>query len=91
MICEGVITSVDRHLWSELRNIQITKGAPSAIGAHDDIVMATALALWGAKLKPVPNILQVKKTMIDAMIKSRKAKRIIKEGGFHKMIAGGKR
>jgi len=91
LICEGVITSVDRHLWSELRNIQITKGAPSAIGAHDDIVMATALALWGAKLKPVPNILQVKKTMIDAMIKSRKAKRIIKEGGFHKMIAGGKR
>lgn len=92
LICEGVIVSVDKTLWSELRNIQLTKGAPAALGgANDDLVMATALAVWAAKLKPVPNIMQVRKTMIDAMIKSTRAKKIIREGGYHKMIAGGRR
>lgn len=88
LICEGVITSLDKTLWSEMRAIQITKGAPMNTNGHDDMVMATALALWGAKLKPAPTFTQVRKTMIDDMIKSKRAHRIIREGGFEKHIRG---
>jgi hypothetical protein len=90
LICEGVINSVEKTLWQELRAIQITKGAPMNTNGHDDLVMATALALWGAKLKPTPSSHLVRKTMIDEMIKSRRAQRIIREGGFMKHIRGRK-
>jgi hypothetical protein len=70
-----------------MRSIQITKGAPASAG-HDDMVMATALALWGAKLKPVPSFYQVRKTMVDDYLKGRRAARIIRNGGYHKHIRG---
>ena len=70
-----------------MRTVQITKGAPASAG-HDDMVVATALALWGAKLKPAPSFYQVKKTMIDDMIKSRRAARIIRKGGYNQYING---
>ena len=87
LVCEGVICSVDKTLWTEMRSIQITKGAPASAG-HDDMVVATALALWGAKLKPVPSFYQVRKTMVDDYLKSRRAARIIRNGGYHKHIRG---
>ena len=89
LVCEGVINSLDKTLWAEMRSVQITKGAPASSG-NDDMVMATALALWGAKLKPVPSWYSVKKTMIDDMIKSRRARRILRNGGFDKHIRGNK-
>lgn len=88
LICEGVIDAVDKDLWAELRAVQITQGAPKVINGHDDMVMATALALWGAKLKPVPTFAQVKRTMIDDMIKSRRAAAIRRTGGIKNKIRG---
>ena len=90
LICEGVIDAVDKTLWNEMRTIQITKGAPASAG-HDDMVMATALACWGAKLKPTPSFHKLRATMIDDMIKSRRAARIVREGGYHKNIRGYKK
>jgi len=88
LICEQVITSVDKDLWSELRNIQITKGAPAAISAHDDMVMSAALACWASKLVGVPSFLSVRKTMIDEYVKRRRARRVIRENGIHRNIRG---
>jgi len=90
LICEGVIDAVDKTLWKEMQTIQITKGAPASAG-HDDMVMATALACWGAKLKPTPSGYSIRKTMLDDMIKSRRAQRIRNNGGFHKHIRGWKK
>jgi len=52
------------------------------------MVMATALALWAVKLKPVPSWYSVKKTIIDDMIKGRRARRILRDGGYNKHIRG---
>lgn len=90
LVCEGVLDAVDKTLWAEMRSIQITKGAPAS-ASNDDMVVATALALWGAKLKPTPSGYQVKKSIVDDMIKSRRASRIIREGGYHKHIRGWKK
>jgi len=88
LICEGIIDAVDKDLWAELRAVQITQGAPKVINGHDDMVMATALACWAAKLKPVPSFMQVRKTMLDDMIKSRRAQKIRRNNGIHKHIRG---
>jgi hypothetical protein len=88
LICEGVIDAVERDLWAELRAVQITQGAPKVINGHDDLVVATALALWAAKLKPVPSFFQVRQSMIDDMIKSRRAASIKRNNGIHKNIRG---
>ena len=88
LICEQCITCVDKDLWQELRNIQITKGAPAAIGAHDDMVMSIALALWAAKLVGVPSFLSVRRSMIDEYRKKRKSQRILKANGIHQHIRG---
>ena len=71
--------ALDKTLWSEMRNMQITKGAPAVIGGNDDMVIATALALWGTKLKPVPSFTDVRRSLVDDFIKKQRGKKIIRE------------
>ena len=79
LLCDDVFEALDKTLWSEMRNMQITKGAPAVIGGNDDMVIATALALWGTKLKPVPSFTDVRRSLVDDFIKKQRGKKIIRE------------
>ena len=79
LICEGVIQSVHKDLWSEMRVIETgDNGVPNACvkGSHDDLCMSTALALWGAKIKPAPSFYQVKREMMEEFKRKQKARKI---------------
>ena len=79
LICEEDITTVSKYLWSELRVIETgDNGVPNAAvrGSHDDLTMATCLALWMAKMKPAPSFFQVKRELIEEFKKKAKARKI---------------
>jgi len=83
LICEGDISTVSKYLWSELRVIETgDNGVPNAAlkGSHDDLTMATCLALWMAKVKPAPSFFQVKRELIEEFKKKAKARKIRKFG-----------
>ena len=90
--CDKTITCVESTLWGELRNTVCNEGgAPShPKGQNDDILISTALALWGAKLKPAPSLYEVRKEMVDQFIAKTRAKRIKAKGPIPFRIKGKK-
>ena len=91
LICEGVIDTIDKNLWSEMRVIETcNNGVPNAVvkGSHDDLLVSTALALWGCKLKPAPSFWQVKREMIEDFKVKMRARKIKARGPIPWKIAG---
>ena len=91
LICEEVIVAIDKNLWSEMRTIETCdNGVPNAVvkGSHDDLVISTALALWGCKLKPAPSFWQVKRDLIEDFKVRARARKIRKRGPLPWIPAG---
>ena len=64
-ICDRIVSTVDKHLWQEMRGMEITKDAPANHDGHDDLIISTALALWSAKIRPAPSFASVRASLIE--------------------------
>ena len=80
-ICDRIVNTLDKNLWQEMRGMEITKDAPANHDGHDDLIIATALALWSAKINPAPSFAEVRKSLIDEYIKKKKARQVLRSGG----------
>ena len=92
LICDGTIDCLEATLWGEMRNTICNEGgAPShPKGQNDDLIISTALALWGAKLKPAPSLYEVKRELVDKFIAKTKARRTKAKGPIPYRIKGKK-
>ena len=85
-ICDRIVCTVDKHLWQEMRGMEITKDAPANHDGHDDLIIATALALWSAKIRPAPSFASVRASLIEEYKKKKRTKQILRQGGHQGMI-----
>ena len=66
--------------------MEITKDAPANHDGHDDLIIATALALWSAKIRPAPSFASVRASLIEEYKKKKRTKQILRQGGHQGMI-----